>query len=120
MPSPNIGIGTLGISQVKIPSGSSPFFYPPVTAAIVNAANQGVAAIVDAASQGAAAIVNAASQGGGPIVPGSLAGSPYTKLIPPALNPANPSFTSSLLPSSISVAQAIEQVITCNCDCWVQ
>jgi hypothetical protein len=24
-----------------------------------------------------------------------------------------------LLPSSISVAQAIEQVITCNCDCWV-
>ena len=98
VPSPDIGIGTLGISQVKIPSGSSPFFYPPVSAAIVNAA----------------------SQGGGPIVPGSLAGSPYTKLIPPALNPANPSFTSSLLPSSISVAQAIEQVITCNCDCWVQ
>ena len=98
VPSPDIGIGTQGISQVKIPSGSSPFFYPPVTAAIVNAA----------------------SQGGGPIVPGSLAGSPYTNLIPPALNPANPSFTSSLLPSSISVAQAIEQVITCNCDCWVQ
>lgn len=94
VPSPDIGIGTLGISQVKIPSGSSPFFYPPVTAAIGNAA----------------------SQGGGPIVPGSLAGSPYTKLIPPALNPAN----SSLLPSSIPVAQAIEQVITCNCDCWVQ
>jgi hypothetical protein len=94
VPSPDIGIGTQGISQVKIPSGSSPFFYPPVTAAIVNAA----------------------SQGGGPIVPGSLAGSPYTNLIPPALNTAN----SSLLPSSISVAQAIEQVITCNCDCWVQ
>jgi hypothetical protein len=120
VPSPDIGIGTKGISQVKIPSGSSPFFYPPVTAAIVNAASQGTAAIVNAASQGTAAIVNAASQGGGPIVPGSLAGSHYTNLIPPALNPANPSFTSSLLPSSISVAQAIEQVITCNCDCWVQ
>ena len=97
VPSLDIGIGTLGISQVKIPSGSSPFFYPPVTAAIVNVA----------------------SQGGGPIVPGSLAGSPYTNIIPPALNPTNLLFTSSLLPSSISVAQAIEQVITCNCDCWV-
>jgi len=80
VPSPDIGIGTLGISQVSI---TGPFF------------NIGVP--------------------GGPIVPGSLAGSPYTNLIPPALNPAN----SSLLPSSISVAQAIEQVITCNCDCWV-
>jgi hypothetical protein len=57
-------------------------------------------------------------QGGGPIVPGSLAGSPYTNLIPPALNPI---YTSTvLLPASLSVAQAIEQVITCNCDCWVQ
>lgn len=80
VPGPDIGIGTLGISQLAI---TGPFF------------DFGVP--------------------GGPIVPGSLAGSPYTNLIPPALNPAN----SSLLPSSISVAQAIEQVITCNCDCWV-
>jgi hypothetical protein len=84
VPGPDIGIGTLGISQLAI---TGPFF------------DFGVP--------------------GGPIVPGSLAGSPYTNLIPPALNPANPSFISSLLPSSISVAQAIEQVITCNCDCWV-
>ena len=80
VPGPDIGIGTLGISQVSI---TGPFFEVGVP--------------------------------GGPIVPGSLAGSPYTNIIPPALNPAN----SSLLPSSISVAQAIEQVITCNCDCWV-
>jgi hypothetical protein len=80
VPGPDIGIGTLGISQLAI---TGPFF------------DFGVP--------------------GGPIVPGSLAGSPYTNIIPPALNPAN----SSLLPSSISVAQAIEQVITCNCDCWV-
>ena len=80
----DIGIGTLGISQV---STTGPFF------------NYG------------------SGQGGGPIVPGSLAGSPYTKLIPPALNPV---YTSNLLPASISVAEAIEQVITCNCDCWVQ
>jgi hypothetical protein len=77
---PDIGIGTLGISQLAI---TGPFF------------DFGVP--------------------GGPIVPGSLAGSPYTNIIPPALNPAN----SSLLPSSISVAQSIEQVITCNCDCWI-
>lgn len=48
---------------------------------------------------------------GGPIVPGSLAGSPYTNLIP---------LVNTVLPSAISVEQAIEQVITCNCDCWVQ
>lgn len=91
VPSPDIGIGTLGISQVTIPTGTSKFFEIPIPIG---------------------------SQGGGPIVPGSLAGSPYTQLIPPALNPV---YTSNvLLPASLSVAQAIEQVITCNCDCWVQ
>jgi len=56
-------------------------------------------------------------QGGGPIVPGSLAGSPYTKLIPPSLNPI---YTSGvLLPASLPVQAAIEQVILCNCDCWI-
>jgi len=58
------------------------------------------------------------AQGGGPIVPGSLAGSPYTKLIPPSLNPI---YTSgSLLPASLPVQAAIEEVIRCNCDCWIQ
>ena len=83
VPSPDIGIGTPGISQV---STTGPFFTTGVP--------------------------------GGPIVPGSLAGSPYTQLIPPALNPVNTA--NVLFPASISVAQAIEQVITCNCDCWVQ
>jgi hypothetical protein len=88
VPSPDIGIDTPGISQVSTPDL---FFEIPVPLQ---------------------------SQGGGPIVPGSLAGSPYTKLIPPALNPV---ITSNvLLPASLTVAQAIEQVITCNCDCWVQ
>jgi hypothetical protein len=86
VPSPDIGIGTPGISQVAT---TGPFFNAPVK-----------------------------GQGGGPIVPGSLAGSPYTQLIPPALNPV---LTSNvLLPASLTVPQAIEQVITCNCDCWVQ
>jgi len=58
------------------------------------------------------------AQGGGPIVPGSLAGSPFTKLIPPALNPI---YTSGvLLPASLPVQAAIEEVIKCNCDCWIQ
>ena len=93
VPSPDIGIGTKGISQVAIPDGS-PFFAGP----------------------GAGG--GEGSQGGGPIVPGSLAGSPFTKLISPALNPVYTSGT--LLPAALTVAQAIEQVITCNCDCWVQ
>ena len=94
IPSPDIGIGTPGISAVAIPEGEAPFFTGP----------------------GAGG--GAGSQGGGPIVPGSLAGSPFTKLIPPALNPVYTSGT--LLPAALTVAQAIEQVITCNCDCWVQ
>lgn len=83
VPSPDIGIDTLGISQVDT---TGPFFEIGVS--------------------------------GGPIVPGSLAGSPYTALIPPALNPVNT--VNVLLPATISVPDAIEQVITCNCDCWVQ
>lgn len=55
---------------------------------------------------------------GGPVVPGSLAGSPYINLIPPALNTVDTSPV--LIPAVPTVAQAIEQVITCNCDCWVQ
>jgi hypothetical protein len=55
---------------------------------------------------------------GGPRVPGSLAKSPYQKLIPPQLNTL---FTSDvLLPAQYSVEEAIEQVIDCNCDCWLQ
>jgi hypothetical protein len=54
---------------------------------------------------------------GGPLVPGSLAKSPYQNLIPPELNTL---FTSDvLLPAQYNVPDAIEQVITCNCDCWL-
>jgi hypothetical protein len=55
---------------------------------------------------------------GAPIVPGSLAGSPYSKILPPTLNAL---YTSPvLLPGSPTVQQAIDDVITCNCDCWIQ
>jgi hypothetical protein len=55
---------------------------------------------------------------GGPKIPGSLAKSPYQNLIPPQLNTL---FTSDvLLPAQYSVAEAIEHVIDCNCDCWLQ
>jgi hypothetical protein len=54
---------------------------------------------------------------GGPAAPGSLAESPYQQLIPVNLNPY---YTSGILtPATYSVAEAIDQVITCNCDCWV-
>ena len=49
--------------------------------------------------------------------PGSLAGSEYQNLIPPNLSLA---FTSKVLtPSTYNVADAIVQVTTCNCDCWI-
>lgn len=54
---------------------------------------------------------------GGPKVPGSLAKSPYQNLIPPQLSTL---FTSDvLLPAQYSVAEAIDHVIDCNCDCWL-
>jgi hypothetical protein len=37
-------------------------------------------------------------------------------LIPPSLNSWYSSNT--LYPSTYTVAQAIEEVIRCNCDCW--
>ena len=54
---------------------------------------------------------------GGPAFPGSLAGSPVSNLIPPNLNAA---LTAAVLsPSVYNVADAIEEVIKCNCDCWI-
>jgi hypothetical protein len=54
----------------------------------------------------------------GDAIPGSLATSPYTNLVPANLNTV---YTSDVLPNtSYSVGDAIDQVIECNCDCWVQ
>lgn len=54
---------------------------------------------------------------GDPIVPGSLAGNPYQNLIQPQLS--NPYISGVLSPSTYSVPEAIEEVVRCNCDCWV-
>ena len=52
-----------------------------------------------------------------PIALGSLAGTPYKNLIPPNLNTL---FTSKTLsPASYPIQEAIDQVIHCNCDCWI-
>ena len=53
---------------------------------------------------------------GVPGVPGSFAGSPYSDLIPPNLNSWYTS--STLMPSTYTVDEAIDEVIRCNCDCW--
>lgn len=54
---------------------------------------------------------------GAAIVPGSFAGSPETNLIPSNLDIFN--ISSVLLPSVVIPQDAVEQVIFCNCDCWV-
>ena len=52
-----------------------------------------------------------------PMASGSLAGTPYKNLIPPNLNTL---FTSkTLAPASYPIQEAIDQVIHCNCDCWI-
>jgi len=53
---------------------------------------------------------------GDPNRPGSFAGSPYSNLIPPNLNSWYTSAT--LMPSTYTVDEAIDEVIRCNCDCW--
>ena len=49
--------------------------------------------------------------------PGSLAGSKASNILPCTLT--TPYTSSVLLPSTLDVAQAINEVINCNCDCWV-
>jgi hypothetical protein len=50
--------------------------------------------------------------------PGSLAGSPYQNVVPTTLIPV---ISSSSLPTSqYSINDAIDNVVACNCDCWVQ
>jgi len=49
-------------------------------------------------------------------IPGSFGGSPYVNLIPPNLNSWYSS--STLMPSTYTVNEAIDEVIRCNCDCW--
>jgi len=52
---------------------------------------------------------------GATVVPGSLAGSPETTLIPSNLSIFNtPSNTKTVL----TPEEAVDSVITCNCDCW--
>jgi len=52
----------------------------------------------------------------GDAIPGSLAGA--EDIIPPELNTA---YTSDVLfPATYSAQEAIDNVIDCNCDCWVQ
>ena len=54
---------------------------------------------------------------GKPNTTGSLAGSRYQNVIPAPLQVA---FTASALtPSTYNVKEAIDEVINCNCDCWI-
>jgi len=51
------------------------------------------------------------------IAPGSFAGSRFSNLLPNTLNTTYSG--GNMLPGSYSVQEAIDQVIACNCDCWV-
>lgn len=53
----------------------------------------------------------------GKAVPGSLAGSKAVNLLPANLNTA---YTSSVLsPSVYNIGEAIDDVVRCNCECWI-
>ena len=48
--------------------------------------------------------------------PGSFSGSDYANITPPNLNIYN--ISNTLLSSTYTIAEAIDDVIRCNCDCW--
>jgi len=48
--------------------------------------------------------------------PGSFSGSEYANITPPNLNIYN--ISNTLLSSTYTIAEAIDDVIRCNCDCW--
>jgi hypothetical protein len=55
---------------------------------------------------------------GNPVEPGSLAGSQFKDTIPDNLNLV---YTSGLLsPATYNTDDAVEEVIRCNCDCWLE
>ena len=118
-----IADGVLANSVPAFPNNTTPLgYYDPVTGTyniyVVPATNIGSDA-TNIGSGLASGVVRLAEpvDTGGPLVPGSLAKSPYQNLIPPELNTL---FTSDVLqPAQFSVPDAIEQVITCNCDCWL-
>jgi hypothetical protein len=47
---------------------------------------------------------------------GSFGGSPYSNITPPNLNIYY--ISNTLLPSTYTIAESIDEVIRCNCDCW--
>lgn len=49
-------------------------------------------------------------------IPGSFSGSDYANITPPNLNIYN--ISNTLLSSTYTIAEAIDDVIRCNCDCW--
>lgn len=53
----------------------------------------------------------------GKAVPGSLSGSPEVNLIPPELEVFNQD-PKAITPSTYTPNEAVDQVVTCNCDCW--
>jgi len=88
---------------------------PGLVSAILEAGPAGLEPIAIIA--GGPSTVGTPIDKGGPAFPGSLAGSPVSNLIPPNLNAA---LTAAVLsPSVYNVADAIDEVIKCNCDCWI-
>ena len=66
---------------------------------------------------------NTTTETGGEVVdygtsdtPGSFSGSEYANITPPNLNIYN--ISNTLLSSTYTIAEAIDDVIRCNCDCW--
>jgi hypothetical protein len=129
----NVGVTTsLGqftfpsIPSLEAPPSPSGFFDPnigyQVSASVTNTTSLGqlLNAVTPPVPQAGPVVVlgpGSPLDAGQADEPGSFAGSSYKNLIPPNLDTA---FTSKVLsPAVLSVPEAIDQVITCNCDCWV-
>lgn len=110
-------INSIGVEVTTVPVG----YYDPTDNTYYLYSDSGTAGLTG--SNGNA--TDYGNNGGVPIpvdtgqsnVPGSFAGSPYKTLIPANIDVM---YTSDiLLPATYTPSEAINEVTTCNCDCWV-
>jgi hypothetical protein len=116
-PNPFVPGGGTGGGLIAVTNpNSDPNYGPVIIPGTPSVSGPGVGTTTTFVPAGTGRPANPADTGG-PKVPGSFAKSPYQNLIPPQLNTL---FTSDvLLPAQYNVPDAIEQVIDCNCDCWI-
>jgi hypothetical protein len=103
--------GTLLMPGSPLPNQINPYYLPAGENLLVSPTIESIEAPVYVTNNGVP-LDTGKSQ-----YPSSFAGSPATNLVPINLNTTYAS--GMTLPATLSIPEAINQVIHCNCDCWL-